>query len=202
MDLAQSEAMGDVVGIFDEERDAENAVRPDRPTRVLATVLFTDIVDSTGLALRLGDSAWLALQEQHDDMARREVRRFGGRHRAATGDGLVATFDGAAAGVCCATEVAKTSLRLGVEVRAGLHCGEYECRGPRVGGIVFHVAARVLTLAQPSEVLVSGTVKDLVAGSALRFTERGRHPLRGLPGLWMLYAAEAAASDVAQAVAR
>lgn len=162
---------------------------PLRDVRMLTTVLFTDVVNSTRRAIELGDSAWLTLQERHEAMVRREIRRFGGRCLSAAGDGIVATFDGAAAGVRCAAQVARASRPLGLEIRAGLHCGEYVRRGTRLGGIVFHVAARVVTLARPSEVLVSATVRDLVTGSDLRFAARGRHTLRGLPGSWSIYAA-------------
>jgi len=158
---------------------------------LLTTVLFTDVVDSTRRALELGDRAWLALQTRHETMVRREIRRFGGRCLSTTGDGIVATFDTAAAGVRCATQVASGSRPLGLEVRAALHYGATVRRGTRVGGLVFHVAARVLMLAQPSEVLVSATVRDEVAEADLRFAARGRRALRGLPGSWPIYAATA-----------
>jgi class 3 adenylate cyclase len=165
---------------------------PRQASRVLTTVLFTDVVDSTGHALALGDERWLALLERHEGMVRAEIRRGGGRPVAAAGDGMVATFDGAAAAIQCATRVARLSPPLGLEVRCGLHCGEYERRGSRVGGIVFHVAARVVHLAAPGEVLVSETLKQLAAGSTLRFRARGRRTLRGLQGLWPIYGVIAA----------
>jgi class 3 adenylate cyclase len=159
----------------------------------LTTVLFTDVVDSTRRALELGDRAWLTLQSRHETMVRRAIRHFGGRCVSTTGDGMVATFQTAAAGVRCATQVASASRPLGLEVRAALHCGAAVRRGTRIGGLVFHVAARVLTLAEPSEVLVSGSVRNEVDASDLHFAERGRRALRGLPGSWALYAATVAA---------
>jgi class 3 adenylate cyclase len=135
----------------------------------------------------MGDERWLTLLERHEAMARAEIRRAGGRPVAAVGDGMVATFDGAAAAIRCATRIARLSRSLGLEVRCGLHCGEYERRGSRLGGIVFHVAARVVHLAAPGEVLVSETLRQLAAGSTLQFRARGRRTLRGLPGLWPVY---------------
>jgi class 3 adenylate cyclase len=165
--------------------------RPERPaakaSRLLTTVLFTDIVDSTGHAIALGDARWLALLERHETMVRVEIRSAGGRPVVAAGDGMVATFPGAAAAIRCATRIARLSRCLGLEVRCGLHCGEHERRGARAGGIVFHVAARVVHLAAPGEVLVSETLKQLAAGSALHFRLRGRRALRGFRGLWPIY---------------
>jgi class 3 adenylate cyclase len=158
---------------------------------LLTTVLLTDVVDSTRRALELGDRAWLTLQTRHETMVRRTIRRFGGRCLSTTGDGIVAMFQTAAAGVRCATQVASASPPLGLEVRAALHCGATVRRGTRIGGLVFHVAARVLTLAQPSEVLVSASVRDEVVESDLRFADRGNRALRGLPGSWSIYAATA-----------
>jgi len=161
--------------------------------RFLATVLFIDMVDSTSRAVELGDSRWLDLQEAHEAMLRRSVGRFGGRSLQTLGDGLVAIFDSAAAGVGCGTTIADASRRMGVEVRAGLHAGECEQRGKRLGGIVFHIAARVLSRATASEVLVSRTVKELVSGANFAFTRRGTHRLKGLPGEWPLFAVDGAA---------
>jgi class 3 adenylate cyclase len=158
---------------------------------LLTTVLLTDVVDSTRRALELGDRAWLALQSRHETMVRRTIRRFGGRCLSTAGDGLVATFQTTTAGVRCATQVASASRPLGLEVRAALHRGATVRRGTRIGGLVFHVAARVLTLAEPSEVLVSGSVRDDVDAADLHFRDRGSRPLRGLPGSWPLYAATA-----------
>jgi class 3 adenylate cyclase len=165
-----------------------------RPQRVLTTVLCTDVVDSTGHALALGDDRWLALLVRHQAMVTAEIRREAGHLVVAVGDGTVATFDGAAAAVRCAGRIARLSRDTGLEVRCGLHCGESERRARRVGGIVFHVAARIAQLASPGEVLVSETLTRLVAGSTIHFRRRGRRLLRGLPGLWVLYVACSAAS--------
>ena len=184
---------GVTLALVERRRAADDAPPPRahaarQSTRVLTTVLFTDVVDSTGHAIALGDERWLALLERHEAMVRAEIRRAGGRPVAAAGDGMVATFDGAAAAVRCATRIARLSRSsFGLEVRCGLHCGEYERRGSRVGGIVFHVAARVLHLAAPGEVLVSETLKQLTAGSTLHFRARGRRTLRGLQGLWPIF---------------
>jgi class 3 adenylate cyclase len=151
-------------------------------------VLFVDVVDSTGHARALGDERWLALLERHDAMVRGEIRRAGGRAGVAVGDGLAATFGGAAAAVRCALRIAAHSPALGLQVRCGLHCGEAQRHGARVGGIVFHIAARVMTRAAPGEVLVSETLTQLAAGSMLGFDGRGRRVLRGFPGAWRLYA--------------
>jgi class 3 adenylate cyclase len=155
--------------------------------RVLATVLFTDIVDSTGRASALGDAAWRDLLDAHDAMVRRQLDRFGGRGVKTTGDGVLATFDGPARAIRCAQAVREGASRLGLDIRAGLHTGEIERRGPDVGGIAVHIGQRVSTLADPGEVLVSSTVKDLVAGSRLEFEDRGEHDLKGVPGSWRLF---------------
>jgi class 3 adenylate cyclase len=159
------------------------------PDRWLAAVLFTDIVDSTGQAVRLGDGRWLELAAAHEGLVRDEVRRCRGRVVSAAGDGAVALFPSPAAGIRCAAAIVSGTRALGLEVRAGLHAGECERRGGRVGGIVFHIGARVAALADAGEVLVSHTVKDLVAGSGLAFTPRGVRRLRGVPGRWPVYAA-------------
>ena len=159
------------------------------PERVLATVLFTDIVDSTRTAAELGDQRWRELLEGHARAVRDALGRFGGREVKSTGDGFLATFDGPARGVRCAREILDSSERLGISVRAGAHTGECEVMGDDIGGIAVHIAARVSALAGPSEVLVSRTVKDLVAGSGLEFSERGAHTLKGVPDTWELYAA-------------
>jgi len=158
--------------------------------RVLATVLITDIVGSTERAAALGDAGWRDLLAAHHEVVRRELERYRGREIGMTGDGFLATFDGTARAVRCAGAVAQTVLRLGVEVRAGLHTGEVEYVGENVAGIAVHTAARVAALAGPGEVLVSSTVKDLVAGSGLRFAERGPHALKGIPDEWRLFAVE------------
>ncbi len=172
---------------------AEPPAQPQRPSpsvvrRFLITVLFVDVVDSTRRAVELGDSAWMALQEEHETMVRREVQRFAGRCLSTVGDGVVASFASAAAGVRCAVSIVEASRALGIEVRAGLHSGECERRGPRLGGVVFHVGARLVNLAAAGEVLVSRTVTDLVAGAGFVFGRRGSRRLKGLPGEWSLYA--------------
>jgi len=158
--------------------------------RVLATVLFTDIVDSTQTAATLGDQRWRDLLEDHHATIRRNLVRFRGHEVKTTGDGFLATFDGPARGVRCAHAIAQEIKSLGVEIRAGLHTGECEMIGDDVGGIAVHIGARVAALARAGEVLVSSTVKDLVAGSGLRFRERGTYPLKGIPGDWHIFAAD------------
>jgi class 3 adenylate cyclase/pimeloyl-ACP methyl ester carboxylesterase len=158
--------------------------------RVLATVLFTDIVGSTELAAALGDQRWRDLLDRHHGTVRRNLERFRGHEIKTTGDGFLATFDGPARAVRCACAIAEDIRSLGIEVRAGLHTGECEIIGDDVGGIAVHIGARVAAIAGASEVLVSGTVKDLVAGSGLRFHDRGAHSLKGIPGEWRIFAAE------------
>jgi pimeloyl-ACP methyl ester carboxylesterase len=159
------------------------------PDRVLATILFTDIVGSTDRAAALGDHRWRDLLESFYGVVRRELPRFRGLEVSTAGDGMLATFDGPARGVRCASSIADAVLPLGVQVRTGLHTGECEVIDDNVGGIAVHTAARVATLAHPGEVLVSHTVKDLVAGSGIRFESRGTHTLKGIPGEWPLFAA-------------
>ena len=158
--------------------------------RVLATVLITDIVGSTERAAALGDAGWRDLLAAHHEVVRRELERYRGREIGMTGDGFLATFDGPARAVRCACAVAQAVRRLGIDVRAGLHTGEVEYVGENVAGIAVHTAARVAALAGPGEVLVSSTVKDLVAGSGLRLAERGTHALKGVPDEWRLFAVE------------
>lgn len=158
--------------------------------RVLATVLFTDIVGSTEKAAALGDKRWRDLLDNHHVTIRRNLARFCGREVKTIGDGFLATFDGPARGVRCACAIAEEIRLLGIEIRAGLHTGECEIIGGDVGGIAIHIGARVAALAGPSEVLVSSTVKDLVAGSGLRFADRGLRSLKGVPGEWRIFAAE------------
>ena len=161
------------------------------PDRVLATVLFTDIVGSTEKAAALGDRGWRQLLEGHHMAVRRSLARFRGREIDTAGDGFLASFDGPARAVHCAQSISDEVRPLGIEVRAGLHTGECEMMGEKLGGIAVHIGARVASLAAPSEVLVSSTVKDLVAGSDLRFADRDSHSLKGVPGEWRLYAVEA-----------
>ena len=156
--------------------------------RVLATVLFTDIAGSTEHAATLGDRRWRDVLAGYYGTARRELARFRGREVDTAGDGLFAAFDGPARAVRCAEAIRAGVRSLGIEVRAGLHTGECEMIGDKVGGIAVHIGARVASLARPGEVLVSNTVKDLVAGSGLTFTERGVHALKGVPGEWPLFA--------------
>ena len=158
--------------------------------RVLATVLFTDIVGSTEKAAALGDRRWRDLLDNHHTTIRRNLARFRGHEVKTTGDGILATFDGPARGVRCACAIADEIRPLGIEVRAGLHTGECEMIGDDVGGIAVHIGARVAALAGASEVLVSSTVKDLVAGSGLRFGDRGSQSLKGVPGKWRIFAVE------------
>jgi class 3 adenylate cyclase len=156
--------------------------------RILATVLFTDIVDSTRTASELGDAEWRSLLEQHYRAVRAALERWHGREVKSTGDGFLATFDGPARGVRCAQEVVESSRSLGIRVRAGLHTGECEAIGDDIGGIAVHIAARVSGLAGPGEVLTSRTVRDLVAGSGIEFETRGRHLLKGVPDEWDILA--------------
>ncbi|MEH2488163.1 adenylate/guanylate cyclase domain-containing protein [Bradyrhizobium sp. AZCC 2230] len=162
--------------------------------RVLATVLFTDIVGSTEKAASLGDRRWRALLDDHHAMVRGILTRFRGHEIKTTGDGFFATFDGPARGVRCARAIADEVRSLGIDIRAGLHTGECEIIGDDVGGIAVHIGARVAALAGAGEVLVSSTVKDLVAGSGLRFGSRGVTPLKGVPGEWQIFAAESSIS--------
>jgi len=156
--------------------------------RVLATIVFTDIVDSTKRVAESGDRRWRELLENHDDMVGRQLHRFGGRQINTTGDGMVATFDGPARGVHCGLAICDGARQLGVAVRVGVHTGEIERRGDDIAGIAVHIAARVQSKAQPGEVWVSRTVRDLVAGSGLVFGDRGEHELKGVPGAWQLLA--------------
>jgi class 3 adenylate cyclase len=162
---------------------------PPEPERVLATVLFTDIVGATGLAERLGDSAWLDLLERHHAVVRRELERFRGHEIDTTGDGFFASFEGPARGVRCAMAIRDGVSPLGIEIRAGLHTGECERAGEKLAGIAVHIGARVAALAEPGEVLVSRTVRDLVAGSGLAFVDRGLHELKGVSESWQLFRA-------------
>jgi class 3 adenylate cyclase len=157
---------------------------------VLATVLFTDIVGSTEKAAALGDRRWRDLLDGHHSTIRRNLARFRGNEIKSTGDGFLATFDGPARAVRCACAIVDEIRLLGIQVRAGLHTGECEMSDNDVSGIAVHIGARVTSLAGASEVLVSSTVKDLVAGSGLRFGDRGNRSLKGIPGEWHIYAVE------------
>jgi class 3 adenylate cyclase len=183
-------AVGDVDPIVDEIEEFVTGARPTHDVeRVLSTVLFTDIVDSTRVAVELGDRGWRTMLDAHEEGARREVDRHGGRIADFTGDGVVATFDGPARAVRCALALHDHAHTLGVAIRAGVHTGEIERRGDDVAGIAVHIAARVMALAGQDEVLVSRTVKDLVAGSGLRFEDRGTHALKGVPERWQVFRA-------------
>jgi class 3 adenylate cyclase len=162
--------------------------------RVLATVLFTDIVGSSEKAASLGDRAWRELLERHHELVRRQLARFRGVEVDTAGDGFFASFDGPARAIRCACAIVESMPELGLEVRAGLHAGECELANGKVAGIAVHTGARVASLAQPDEVLVSSTVKDLVAGSEILFEDRGSHDLKGIPGEWRLYAVSRAGS--------
>ena len=173
------------------ERFVTGARSPLPTQRELATVLFTDIVSSTNLAARIGDSRWLELRSAHDEVVRRSLAAFRGREIATTGDGFLATFDGPARAVQCAARVREAVRSLGLEVRAGVHTGEIELLDGDIGGIAVHLAARIMALAGPSEILVSGTLTDLVVGSGIDFVDRGAHELKGVPGSWHVFRVEA-----------
>ncbi|MEA2547687.1 MAG: hypothetical protein QOE42_285 [Chloroflexota bacterium] len=180
--------LGDADAVLDEVEEFLTGVRPPpERERVLATVLFTDIVGSTERASRIGDRAWKELLARHHAVVREELARFRGREIDTAGDGFLATFDGPARAVRCATAIVAAMPGIGLQVRAGVHTGEIELIGPGVGGIAVHIGARVAALAGPSEVLVSGTVRDLVAGSGIEFESRGEASLKGVPGQWRLF---------------
>jgi pimeloyl-ACP methyl ester carboxylesterase len=161
--------------------------RPPASDRVLATVLFTDIVGSTRKAAEIGDGAWKELLMQHDERVRRQLALYQGIERDTAGDGFFATFDGPARAVRCALAIKDTLRALGLDIRAGVHTGEVELVGDKVAGLSVHTGARIAALAEPGEVLVSSTVKDLTAGSGLGFRDAGEHELRGIPDRWHLY---------------
>jgi class 3 adenylate cyclase len=166
-------------------------------SRSFVTVLFTDLVDSTRRAAELGDHRWLALQGAHEAMTVRAIRRFRGRVLQPLGDGMLATFPSAMAGTLCAARIVEASRELGLEVRAGLHAGECERRERRMGGLVFHVGARIVGLAGPGEVLMSQTVSALLLGSGLACRPRGCHELKGLAGAWEIWRLEPRPRDLA-----
>jgi pimeloyl-ACP methyl ester carboxylesterase len=183
--------LGDVESLAAEIEEFMTGARGVPPAdRVLATVLFTDIVGSTEHAAAIGDHSWRELLQRHDAIVRRELTAFSGHEARTTGDGFVAIFDGPARAVQCALSAARAVRSLGIEIRAGVHTGECERHGKQLGGIAFHIGARVVARAGPGEVLVSRTVVDLVTGSGLDFTDRGSHELKGVPGMWQLFAAQ------------
>jgi class 3 adenylate cyclase len=155
--------------------------------RLLATVLFTDVVDSTTQAGDLGDRRWRELLERHDALVHREIQRFRGTRVKSTGDGVLVTFDGPARAIRCAVAIRDALRSMNLAVRAGLHTGEIELVGNDVAGIAVHIAQRIESLADAGEVLVSRTVADLLAGSGINFAGRGEHELKGVPGTWRLF---------------
>jgi len=181
--------VGDSDAIVEEVQEFLTGVRaPPDHDRVLATVLFTDIVGSTERASVLGDRDWKELLERHDGLIRQELGAFRGVEIHTTGDGFLATFDGPARAIRCARSIVDAVHQIDLQVRAGIHTGEIELMGDQVGGIAVHIGARVAALADADQVLVSGTVKDLVAGSGIAFEDRGSHRLKGVPGEWQLFA--------------
>jgi class 3 adenylate cyclase len=184
---------GDATAILDDIEEFLTGIRRGpEPDRVLATVLFTDVVGSTELATRLGDRAWRDLLGRHHAAVRRELERWRGREVDTAGDGFLATFDGPARAIRCAVAAVDAVQGLGMEIRAGVHTGEVEVSNGDLRGIAVHIGSRVSGLAGPGEVLVSRTVSDLVAGSGIVLAERGEHELKGVPGTWLVYAVESA----------
>jgi len=181
--------LGDADTLIDEiEEFLTGARRRPAMDRVLATVLFTDIVRSTERAASLGDNQWSRLLDDHDRICAEHVDRYRGRMVKSTGDGVLATFDGPARAIACALDLRAALRPLGIEIRVGLHTGEIELRGDDIGGIAVHIAARIDALAGDGEVLASRTVVDLVVGSGIEFLDRGEHELKGVPGTWTLFA--------------
>jgi class 3 adenylate cyclase len=179
----------DVDRLLAEVQEFLTGVREARePERVLATVMFVDIAGSTEQATRLGDREWRDLLNRYYATARRQVERFRGREVDTAGDSLFVTFDGPARAIRCGSAIVDAVRVLGITVRVGIHSGECEVIGPKVGGIAVHTGARIAAQAGPGEVLVSSTVRDLVAGSGIPFEDRGRHSLKGVPGEWSLFA--------------
>ena len=178
---------GDMDGLVDVIEEFLSGTRKARePDRALATILFTDIVDSTRQAAKLGDRSWRKLLDRHDSLCHSQITQSRGRIVKTTGDGLLATFDGPGRAIRCAQSLIAASSALGLRLRAGLHTGEVELRGDDIGGIAVHTAARVAALADAGEILVSRTIADLVAGSDINFTDHGEHELKGIPGNWRL----------------
>jgi class 3 adenylate cyclase len=180
-------------GPFDDVEEFLTGHRPaPNPDRILTTVLFTDIVNSTRRAADLGDQRWRDVLDHHDEVMRHQLDRFRGTEIKTTGDGFLAAFDGPARAVHCAVAASEAVRPIGLELRAGVHTGECVQRGTDLGGIGVHIGARVAALAEPNQVLVSRTVTDLVAGSGLEFADCGEHELKGVPGVWHLFAVEVA----------
>jgi class 3 adenylate cyclase len=182
--------VGDQDAVADEIEEFVTGARPIRGAdRVLATVLFTDIVDSTATAACVGDQSWRDLLHRHQSDVRQELDRWRGREVDTAGDGFLASFDGPARAIRCALAIGERSRAVGLEVRAGVHTGECELLGDKLAGIAVHTGARIAALAGGGEVLASQTVKDLVAGSGLDFDDRGEQEFKGVPGRWRIYAA-------------
>ncbi len=187
--VGDSDAIADEIGEF-----LTGTRHTAEPSRLLATVLFTDMVESTNRAVELGDARWRALIGDHDRLVRGELARFRGREIDRRGDGFLAIFDGPARAMRCALSIVERVHELGIQVRAGLHTGELDLIESGVAGIAVHTGARVMSLARPDEVLVTSTVRDLVAGSGLSFSDRGTHELKGVPGTWRILRVEPLAS--------
>jgi class 3 adenylate cyclase len=182
--------VGDTDALVDEIEEFLTGTRGGSdPDRVIATLVFTDIVGSTRMAAEVGDRRWRDILDEHHDLIRRELERFKGRELRTTGDGFLATFDSPARAVRCGHSMASAVAPLGLEIRIGVHTGEVDLRGADVGGLAVHIAARVAALAGPGEVLVSSTVKDLLVGTGIEFESRGEHELKGVPDAWRLFAA-------------
>ncbi len=183
--LNETSCLGDNIYQF---REGHLDIEDDR---VLATILFTDIVDSTKRTAEMGDSRWKDILDTHNAVIRREIGRFRGRAVRSTGDGYLAVFDRPGRAIRCGSAVRRELAQLGIEIRTGLHTGEIDLMGDDVGGIAVNIAARVLAEAANNEMWISRTVKDLVFGSGFRFAKRGTYCLKGIPGEWSLYAVEA-----------
>jgi class 3 adenylate cyclase len=180
---------GDSDALLDEIEEFLTGIRHGaEPDRILATILFTDIVDSTKRAAEMGDRKWGDLLQQHHSIVRKELARFRGREVNTAGDGFLIAFDGPGRAIRCAIGIAHQVRSLGLQIRAGLHSGECETVGSNLGGIAVHIGSRVAGVAKAGEILVSGTVKDLVVGSGISFEDRGLHTLKGVPGEWHLFA--------------
>lgn len=187
---SHSMMLDDMETILSDIQEFITGERPiDHYDRILATVLFVDIASSTERAATLGDTRWLNVLNAYHAIVRKEFSRFRGKERNTTGDGFLATFDGPARAIRCALAITQTVKQLGIDVRASVHTGECELMGDNVGGIAVHIGARIMAQAEPGNVLVSGTVKDLVSGSGIHFEDRGVYQLKGVPGEWRLLAA-------------
>ncbi len=183
--------LGDTDAVLSEvEEFVTGARRAPDADRILATILLTDMVGSTDRAARIGDQRWRAVLDTHDDIVRGQLKQFRGRLHRATGDGVLATFDGPARGIRCAQSLRDALREAGIDIRSGLHAGEIELRGEEIGGIAVHIAARIEAEAESGEILCSSTVKELVTGSDLAFVDRGRRQLKGVPQEWQIYAVQ------------